>query len=429
MGRFIYNLLLPLGFLFFIPELVIKYRGRGGWKSTFRERFGCFGRRREELREYRGAIWIHAVSVGETVVALSLIRRYLKRFPERRFIISTTTTTGQDVARSNCPERTAVIFCPIDFPWMVRRALDLLQPSELVIFETEIWPNLISIAAGRGVPVLLVNARMSDHSARGYRKLRVFFAPLLRRFSRILTQTEADAERFRSVSPHADVGVSGNMKFDQKLPELPEENVFDRYFGRAPERLILLGASTHPGEEALLTECYAELRSEFPGLKLVLVPRHAERGGDIAAMLKEHGMSFVRRSRFEAAESPVDVLLADTTGEMPLLMHGADVVVMGKSFAGHDEGHNLIEPALLGKPIVTGPVLRNFRYIFSALESRNALLPATDGELPGVLRQLLASPELRRNLGDNAFKVIDANRGAVDRTIDELEKLLTSAAR
>ncbi|MCI5779323.1 MAG: 3-deoxy-D-manno-octulosonic acid transferase [Lentisphaeria bacterium] len=428
MGRIIYNLLLPLGFVFFIPELVLKYRGRGGWKSTFRERFACYGDRKAELTSFRGAIWVHAVSVGETVVALSMIRRYLQRFPERRFILSTTTTTGQDVARANCPEHTAVIFCPIDFPWMIRKALRLLRPAALVIFETEIWPNLISIAAGKMIPVLLVNARMSDHSAKGYRRLgKIFFSPLLRKFSRILTQTDSDTARFLSVSPQARVVTAGNMKFDQKLPELPTDNVLDRYFGAGSGRLVLFGASTHPGEEALLADCYNVLRREFPDLKLVLVPRHAERGGDVADILRERGISFARRSL--AAESVrVDALLADTTGEMLLLMRGADVVVMGKSFAGHDEGHNLIEPALLGKPIVTGPVLRNFRYIFSALENQNALMPAADGELTEVLRRLLASESLRTALGRKAFEVIDANRGAVDRTIDELERMLPPAA-
>ena len=255
----------------------------------------------------------------------------------------------------------------------------------------------------------------------------MFFAPLLRRFTHILTQTDADAKRFAEVSASARVAVTGNMKFDQKLPELPDGNVFDRYFGSAPERLIVLGASTHPGEEALLVDCFRGLRKQFPGLKLVLVPRHAERGGDIAAMLRERGETFARRSRPDNPPD-ADVLLADTTGEMPLLMHGADVVVMGKSFAGHDEGHNLVEPALLGKPIVTGPVLRNFRYIFSALESKGALIAATDAELPDVLQRLLASSELRNLLGQRAFEVVDVNRGAVDRTIDILEKSLAEAA-
>ena len=424
MGRFIYNLFLPLGFIFFLPELLLKYRNRGGWKSTFGERFARFGNRRAELRKFRGAIWIHAVSVGETVVALSLIRRYLQRFPERKFILSTTTTTGQDVARSKCPENTAVIFCPIDFPWMVRKTLRLLRPSALVIFETEIWPNLISIAAKRRIPVSLVNARMSDHSAKGYRRLsKLFFDSLLKKFSLILTQSEADSERFLSVSPSAAVQVGGNMKFDQVLPELPEKNVLHSYFGANDGNVILLGASTHPGEEELLTECFAGLKKSFPELKLVLVPRHAERGGDISRMLEEKGFAFARRSASELPEEPVDILLADTTGEMLLLMSGADIVVMGKSFAGHDEGHNLIEPALLGKPIVTGTRLRNFRYILSAMEENNAVICCCDGELRSTLENLVANPQLRKEFGERAANTIHRHSGAVDRTVDALEKL------
>ncbi len=425
MGRLIYNLLLPVVFIFFLPELIIKYRRRGGWKSTFGERFARYGKRKEELKNFRGATWIHAVSVGETVVALSLIRRYLQRYPDKKFILSTTTTTGQDVARLKCPENTAVIFCPIDFPWMVRKALRLFRPSQLVIFETEIWPNLISIAANKDIPVFLVNARMSDHSAKGYRRFgKLFFSPLLRKFSMIMTQTEVDARRFLSVSPKAKVEVGGNMKFDQQIPELPEGNVFDVYFGSDPENVIVLGASTHPGEEELLTECYVKLKERFAKLKLVLVPRHAERGDDVAQMLESNGIEFTRRSSSFLPEKSVDVVLADTTGEMLLLMNSADIVVMGKSFAGHDEGHNLIEPALLGKPIVTGQLLRNFRYILKILDAENAVSCCSDAELPGTLSQLIASPELRKESGRRAYEAIAPHRGAADRTIDALEKLL-----
>ncbi len=422
MGMFFYNLFFPLGFLFFLPELIVKYRSRGGWKSTYCERFARYGEREAELKQFRGAIWIHAVSVGETVVALSMIRKYLRRYPDKKFILSTTTTTGQDVARNNVPENTAVIFCPIDFPWMIRKSLKLLQPSALVIFETEIWPNLICGAAKRNIPVFLVNARMSDHSAKGYRKLaKIFFAPLLQKFTAVLTQTENDAARFLSVSPQASVSVSGNMKFDQPSPALPDGNILAEYFGTSDGLQVIFGASTHPGEEALLTDCFLALRQEFPDLKLVLVPRHAERGDDIARMLNEKSLSFARRSQNSAPEGEYDVLLADTTGEMLNLMYHADIVVMGKSFAGHDEGHNLIEPALLAKPIVTGTLLRNFRYIFKILDEHNAFMPVSDGDLTGTLRKLISDSELRKELGQRAFEVINANRGAVDKTIDILE--------
>lgn len=425
MGRFIYNLFLPLGFIFYLPELILKYRRRGGWKSTFGERFARYGERKTELKNFRGAIWIHAVSVGETVVALSLIRRYLQRFPERKFILSTTTTTGQDIARSRCPENTAVIFCPIDFPWMVRKALRLMRPAALVIFETEIWPNLITLAAKREIPVMLVNARMSDRSAKGYRRWgKLFFGSLLKKFSLIFTQTAVDMERFLSVSPQANVKIGGNMKFDQQLPVLPEENILHGYFGSDPENIIILGASTHPGEEDLLTETFCKLKNDFPSLKMVLVPRHAERGDDVAGMLESKSLNYARRTTGGLPEEKVEILLADTTGEMIPLMNGADIVIMGKSFSGHDEGHNLIEPALLGKPVVTGYELRNFRYILQVLKEQNAVLCCNDAELSGVLGKLIASPELRSEFGSRAFAAIDCHRGAVDRTVDALEKHL-----
>ena len=425
MIRFFYNLLMPTVFLFFLPGLLIKFRNRGGWKSTYGERFGRFSAaRRRELEAFHGAVWVHAVSVGETVVALQLVRALQKRRPELRFVISTTTTTGQQLARDKCPENTAVIFCPIDFWWMVKRTFNVVRPAMLVIFETEIWPNLICEAKKRHVPLILANGRMSDHSVKGYRKIKFFIGSLLAKFDRLLVQSEADAERYREVAPRADLAVCGNMKFDQQVQENPGDPGLDAYFGSSP-RTVLLGASTHPGEDTLLTQCFVELKAEFPDLKLVLVPRHAERGSDIAAMLDERNVKFARRSLEKSAAAPVDVLLADTTGEMMKFISAADVVVMGKSLAGHDEGHNLIEPALLGKPIVTGAVLRNFRFLLKVLEEADAVETVSrDEDLVTVLRRLLSDPEARAALGGRAKAAIGRHRGATERTVDEIEKLL-----
>ncbi len=426
--RLIYNLLLPIGFLFFLPGVIYKYRHRSGWKSTFGERFGRFSpERRAELAKFAGAIWIHSVSVGETVVALSLIDKYRRRYPERKFVISTTTTTGQEIARKKCPENCAVIFCPIDFPGMVKRTMRVLQPSMLVIFETELWPNMIYLARKRGIPVALVNGRMSDHSARGYRRAKCFFAPLLRQMSLILVQSEMDEERFLSVAPDAAVRFSGNLKFDQTPPENLEPADLAAYFG-ADFGPVILAASTHPGEEDLICDSFKELKPAHPQLKLVIVPRHAERGAELAELLTAKGLAFARRSRAEKAETPVEVLLADTTGEMFRFISAADIVIMGKSLAGQDEGHNLIEPALLAKPIVTGSVLRNFRFIFDILNSANALVAISgDNELTPALEKLIADPAGRKELGERGYAAIAAHRGATDRTIAALEELLDKA--
>ncbi|MBQ4106753.1 MAG: 3-deoxy-D-manno-octulosonic acid transferase, partial [Lentisphaeria bacterium] len=243
---FIYNLLLPLGVLFFLPGLWWKYRHRPGWKATYGERFGRFSPERvEELKAWHGSVWIHAVSVGESVVALSLIRAWQKRCPEQRFVLSTTTTTGQELARKQAPEGVAVIFCPIDFRGFVRRTFDVVRPAMVTVFETEIWPNLVAEAAARQIPLTLVNARMSDHSARGYRRIRCFIAPLLNRFAVIAAQSEQDAERFRMIAPQAVVETSGNIKFDQSVPAGLEPVDFAACFG--PDAVILLAGSTHPG--------------------------------------------------------------------------------------------------------------------------------------------------------------------------------------
>lgn len=425
MLRFFYNLLFPVGFLFFLPGLIYKYRYRGGWKETFNERFGKFTpERKKELENFRNGVWIHAVSVGETVVALSLIKKWSAQHPGQKFVISTTTTTGQELARKQCPENAAVIFCPIDFNYMVKKTFKVLEPAQLVIFETEIWPNLICEAKKRGIPVALVNGRMSDHSAAGYRRFKMCFGPLLRCFDKILVQTQTDADRYLSVSPKAAVQVGGNIKFDQSVPENIPDPGLDSYFG-TEKRTVILAASTHPGEEALIAGVFKQLKEKHAGLNLVIVPRHAERGGEIAEMLTEKGLSHIRRSTGNAPDAPVDVLLADTTGEMFKFINAADIVIMGKSLAGHDEGHNLIEPALLDKPIITGSVLRNFRFTLNVLvEAQGVITVSDDNMLLTQLETLSTDPELRQALGKRGGDAIRQHAGAADLTIRELTALL-----
>lgn len=421
----LYNLFMPVGFLFFIPGLLWKLWRRPGWKKTFGERFGHFSAaRRQELAAYRGGIWVHAVSVGESVIALALVKKLLAENPGLKVVLSTGTTTGQDLVRKQLPEGAAAIFCPLDFRWMVRRTLKLLQPKLLVILETEIWPNLVLEAHRSGAHTALVNARMSDRSARGYRRFRCFFAPLLAQFDMIAAQSDADAERFRSVSPQAMVRSCGNLKFDQSVPADLTAPDWSEYFGAAAGP-VLLGASTHPGEEELLARTFLELKKSLPSLRLVLVPRHAERGGEVMETLRRLGIATLRRSSGERPVAPVDCLLADTTGEMLKWMAGADVVVMGKSLAGHDEGHNLIEPALLKKAIVTGGRLRNFRFLLQILKEHGAVATVDDdAELRPVLARLLADEAARRSLGEAAFAAVSVHAGATRKTLEALEDCL-----
>lgn len=426
--RFIYNLFLWIGFLFFIPGLLYKLKKRPGYKKSYWERFGIFSRDRiKELEAYQNGIWIHAVSVGETMVALSFLREFHSLYPEQKVILSTTTTTGQALARDKKDSQTTVIYCPIDFNYAVKRAFNLLKPKMLLILETELWPNMIFEAKKRNIRLGLINGRMSDHSCKGYYRLRLFFGKLLAQFDFISAQSEMDAERFAKLSYVDNVKNSGNMKFDQKVPSNLEKVNLNNYFGKNVE-LVILAASTHDREEALIVDAFLELKEKINNLKLILIPRHAERGSAIVEMLNSKAVKFIQKSKLHDNEicDNCEVLLADTTGEMLKFMNVADIVIMGKSLAGHDEGHNLIEPALLNKPIVCGKELKNFRYLFGILNVANALaVVEDDDDLVKILNLLAKDIGYRKLLGNNAYETVIKNAGANRKTIDLVMETLS----
>lgn len=421
---FLYRLFFPFVFLFFLPDLIVKLIRRGGWKKTYMERFGCFSKaRRNELAAWRGVVWIHAVSVGETNLALTLLNAWnAAGGAARKFILSTTTTTGQEIARKHAPENVKVIFCPVDSFFAVRSALNLLHPAGLVIFETELWPDLILSAKKRGIRTALVNTRISDRSFRGYRRFRFFFAPVLRAFSRICAQTELDRERLLTIAPGLEetVKVCGNIKFDQNPPQGPGFD-FSSVFGQ--KSVVALAASTHAPEEALILRSFASVRKQRPDLSLAIVPRHAERGADIEKQVLASGFTCFRRSTNSGAEHP-DVFLADTTGELPGFILGADLILMGKTFAGNDEGQNIIEPAVMGKAIICGPKLKNFRQALDALVRADAVRRLeNDSALTAAMLELAGNTEKRALLGTRAKSVMAENRGALEKTASMLKEL------
>lgn len=426
---FLYNFIFPLAFLFFIPGMIIKYIRRGGEKDNYLERFAIFSKEKKEmLRTSQGGIWVHSVSVGESVIAVDMIKKWLIKNPSQKFILSTTTTTGQALAKSRVPDGVIVIFCPIDFIFFVKKTFKLISPKLLIIFETEIWPNMICEARKFGAETALVNARISDKSANGYRRASLFFGPVLRQFSQICVQTELDGDRFKAVESELNIVIAGNMKFDQGVPADFADLNLSNYFGKG-EFSILLAASTHPGEEVLLGECYKELLNKYKNLKLIIIPRHAERGDEIALKLKNMGIKVTQRSkdgdRSDKSDEFCELLLADTTGEMLAFMNLADIVVMGKSLAGHNEGHNIIEPALLGKPVITGCELRNFRYTLKAMRDDDAIITVeSDSELVTKISCLLDNPSECKALGKRAKYAIEKHKGATEKTIELCKKLL-----
>lgn len=432
MAFLIYNLLFPFLFLLYLPFYLIHLVKRGGLTGAYWQRLGIFdSETKASLRELQGPVWIHAVSVGETVAALSFIQRWRERQPGIPMVFSTTTTTGYDVARRKLPEDIALIYSPVDFWWSIRHALGLIDPAMVVIFEVEIWPNLILQSAARGARVVLVNGRMSDSSSRSYARLRSVFGRLFRTFSAICVQTPEDAERIgRIVGGDVRVDVCNTMKFDQ-VPDADSADLSallkDTFGCETP--VVWTAGSTHGGEEELVADVYSRLKPEHPDLRLVLVPRHHERTPEVERTLQDRALSYrlvvPREGRVEP-DPPVDVLVVNTTGELMNFYGASDLVYVGKSLAGNEGGHNIIEPAIFGKPIVHGCNMQNFRAVAAIFQEHEAAVEvSSDAALESSVRALLCSPARRTELGRRARTVVETYRGAIDRTLDRILPLLS----
>lgn len=431
---FLYNLLFPLLFLIYLPFYLVHIFKRGGLTSDFWARFGIFpAATKKRLKELPGApVWIHAVSVGETVAAATFIRRWRERQPDLPIVFSCGTSTGFATALKKLPSDIVCIYCPIDFWLAVHHALNLVRPSLLVIFEVEIWPNLIRQAHKRGIKVALVNGRMSDKSSGGYAKWRCFFAPLFRSFDLLCLQTPEDCTRLEAViGQDSRIKVCNTMKFDQ-VPDkdgADKSAVLNQFFGQVDNRLIFTAGSTHPGEEALICQTFATLLPDFPGLRLVLVPRHQERGEEVLAIARQNGLT---ASLLNGGGDPVPVqaLIVNTTGELMNYYAAGEFAYVGKSLAGQTGGHNMIEPAIFGKPVIYGPHVENFRQVAEIFRQHQAAIELTgDSELLPTLRRLLGNPEECAELGRKARQVVETYRGAIDCTLDAIDALTSRSAQ
>ncbi|MBN2703192.1 MAG: 3-deoxy-D-manno-octulosonic acid transferase [Pontiellaceae bacterium] len=428
MSWFFYNLIFPVVFICMLPKFISRMLKRGGYGQHFEQRIGHFGyNTKARLREHR-RIWVHAVSVGEIYVALRFISAYRQKHPDAFFALSTTTSTAHAIGRKELDERDVLFYFPVDLPVIIRKVLRIINPVQIVLVEGEFWPNLIRMADKQGIPISLINGRMSASSHRGYHKLRGLIADVLRRIHPICVQGELDAERMIDIGAPADqVHIMGTAKFDVAEPNpkgaLAAEAVL-RELQVQENALILLGGSTWRGEEAILLDLYLRLREQHPALFLVLVPRHMERSAEVVELLNSHNVSFARRSamnEFEAV-SPPDVLLVDTTGELRNFYSQADIVFVGKSLFDHG-GQNPIEPAMEGKAVIVGPNMENFPAVMTELLQHEAILQVTsEKELETTIERLLQTDAERVELGRKAAQVIKKNRGVIERTIALLEK-------
>ena len=424
----IYNLLLPVVLVLGLPSFLIKGFRRGGLTRNFRQRLGFFSNETLASFQSKKPLWIHAVSVGEVFLALKLIEPLRSAAPSRHIVLSTTTTTGYRIAAEKASESLTVIHNPVDLPWIAWSVLRKIDPCTLVLIEAEVWPNLVGLAKRRGIPVLLANARLSPRSERRYGKVHGLIHPIFSLLDGVSVPFDEDVGRWSSLGvPNERILVTGSVKFDNAghatSAETLQKELADWLSdtGMPASRSILIGGSTHEGEEILLATATRALQVEFPDLRLVLVPRHAERGNEIAAHLRDAGFDPILRmgahrvgpTTHEA--TPERVWIANTTGELRSWFLLAEIVVIGKSFHGFG-GQNPVEPILAGRPVVVGPHMENFAEVVQELRRIGGLRQLDRKEaLTAALRELLLDPGTGLAMAARGAEAMARHAGSAER--------------
>ena len=361
-------------------------------------------------------IWIHAVSVGEVQAAVPLVERLVRDRPHHTILISTITPSGAATVRRHFGDRVLHSYLPYDFPYAVRRFVDSVRPVLLLVMETEIWPNLFRYCSEQGIRVVLANARLSPRSYNGYYRIRCFSRRVIAGISMIGAQSAADRERFIALGASPErVIMTGNMKFDVAIPG----DIFDQ--GQilrrqlAADRLVWIAASTHDGEEQLILAAHRAVLERYPSCLLILAPRHPERCNMVADLCVRSGFRTLRKSRAREYPADTEVVILDTLGELMIYYAAADLAFVGGSLLPCG-GHNVLEPATLGIPVVTGKYVTNFIELNRSLQDNAAALQV-DGvqELVDSVTMLLADPERRRRMGRAGMEIIERNRGSTDR--------------
>jgi len=428
-GHLLYNLLLGTGLIVgapvWIPWVLLSRKRR----ANLPERIGLRGVPRQTPTDGRPTVWVHAVSVGETLAAVPLLRLLRRRVADARLLVSSVTLTGRETAVKFL---SGVVdegfFFPFDLPGLCGRFLDRVRPDVVAIVETEIWPNFIAACARRGIPVVIVNGRLSKRSFIGYMRFRWFFAPILRTLRTISAQTSEDAERFVALgAPRDIVTLGGNLKFDVSPPESgasPLSGLLLRE--KAAGAAWIVAGSTHDGEEAQLLRGFLPARERNPSIRLLLAPRHPERFDAVEALVHREGVPMVRRTEIPegAAHLPETVLLLDTVGELSGAYAAADLAFVGGSLVPKG-GHNVLEPSWHGVPTIVGPHMENFREIADAFLAGNALIRvAGEEELAVRLARFAADPLLFRDTGLRAKELLETFGGASEASTDAVVSAL-----
>ena len=421
MNRLLYTLLLHLALPLIALRLALRARKAPAYVRRIHERFAL------GLPPMKpGGIWVHAVSVGESIAAAPMIRALQANYPELPITVTCMTPTGSERIQALFGDSVQHCYLPYDLPWAAARFINRVQPRLAVVMETELWPNHIHQCAKRGIPVALANARLSERSARGYARFGKLTAPMLAELSLIAVQTQAEAERFLDLGARPEcVEVTGSIKFDLKIDaELLQRADALRQQWQATTRPIWIAASTHAGEDEIILAAHHQLLKSRPDALLILVPRHPERFNTVHELCISQGLTTRRRSTAEAVQTSDQVLLGDTMGELLFLYALADIAFVGGSLVANG-GHNLLEPAALGKPVLSGPHLFNFLEIAAQLREAGALNEVENaGQLADKVAALLNEPSEMQRMSQAGLSVLKANQGALQRLLEGLQRLL-----
>ncbi|HEY6071207.1 MAG TPA: 3-deoxy-D-manno-octulosonic acid transferase [Chthoniobacterales bacterium] len=426
MIRFIYNLLWPFGLIFFLPGYLVKMFRRGNYREKFGQRLGFYQPQLRAKLYWQKPIWLHAVSVGEVTIALKLAAQIRTLKPELYCALTTTTTTGFAFANKNAPDWIEVMYSPLDFWPVMRRAFLAINPKAIVLIEAEVWPNLVAEAHARQIPIALVNARLSPRSEKRFRMFRGIVAPIFRMLDAVCVQNVDDIERWKALGLQSErIHPVGGIKYDPENvaidSDLPREILTG--FG-LEKRTVIFGGSTHRGEEKVLAEVFRALKRDFVDLLLVLAPRHTERTGEVVRELEEINFHVALRSQLPAPDPFLDCLLIDSTGELRHWYGVATIAFIGKSLLA-DGGQNPAEAILAGKPVLFGPHMENFAALASSLVAQGGAVQVDSAtDLRRAMTHLLANPEKREKMVTNARAVLDTHRGATARTARLIVDLL-----
>ncbi len=424
----IYSAVLAFVLVLTLPYWLLQMMRHGKYRAGLRQRFGNVPSALAASGA-KPAIWIHAVSVGEVVASSAVITALRQKFPAHRVLVSTTTSTGQKLAAQRFGAEN-VFYFPLDFSFAIQTYLDALHPELVVVAETEFWPNFLRLAKNSGARIAVINCRISDRSLPGYKRMRFWFPRLLKRtldnVDCFLAQTEEDRKRLIEIgAAESKVTVAGNLKFDTVAPPSPPIVASLREsFSQSGAGPILVCGSTLEDEEGTLLSAFRNILVDHPKAVMILAPRHPERFSEVAGLVEKLGFRMVRRSLWSGDPIAGDVFLVDTIGELAALYSLATVAFVGGSLVPRG-GHNILEPALYGVPIVTGNHYENFRDIVNYFASRNAVRIVGLAELPLVFMELIENSEERAALGRNALAALESQRGATDRAVLALQQLMS----